>query len=104
MFQGFAWPMFTGMRIFVNNADAVTWLDEELKRHCCCRSWRRVGTPDTLKPSLGAPFRHPWRKRVRRTDPPPLIHINARLRSLRKVTSNVCAMNPNTCYGQNVLV
>jgi hypothetical protein len=29
MFQGFAWPMFTGMRIFRNQADAVTWLDEE---------------------------------------------------------------------------
>lgn len=29
MFQGFAWPMFTGMRIFRNNADAVAWLNEE---------------------------------------------------------------------------
>ena len=29
MFQGFAWPMFTGMRVFRNNSDAVTWLNEE---------------------------------------------------------------------------
>ena len=29
MFQGFAWPMFTGMRIFRNNADAIAWLDED---------------------------------------------------------------------------
>ena len=28
MFQGFAWPMFTGMRVFRNNVDAVTWLDD----------------------------------------------------------------------------
>ena len=27
MFQGFAWPMFTGMRVFRNSVDAVTWLD-----------------------------------------------------------------------------
>jgi hypothetical protein len=29
MFQGFAWPMFTGMRIFRNNVDARAWLDDE---------------------------------------------------------------------------
>ena len=28
MFQGFAWPMFTGMRIFRSNAEALAWLDE----------------------------------------------------------------------------
>jgi len=27
MFQGFAWPMFTGMRVFRNSVDAVAWLD-----------------------------------------------------------------------------
>jgi hypothetical protein len=29
MFQGFAWPMFTGIRVFRSNADAVTWVNEE---------------------------------------------------------------------------
>lgn len=29
MFQGFAWPMFTGTRIFRNTVDAIGWLDRE---------------------------------------------------------------------------
>ncbi len=27
MFQGFAWPMFTGIQIFRNTVDAIGWLD-----------------------------------------------------------------------------
>ena len=27
MFQGFAWPMFIGVRVYRTNADAVSWLD-----------------------------------------------------------------------------
>ncbi len=29
MFQGFAWPMFTSIHVFRNNADAGTWLNEK---------------------------------------------------------------------------
>jgi hypothetical protein len=28
-FQGFSWPVFTGMRVFRTNADAIGWLDKE---------------------------------------------------------------------------
>ncbi len=27
MFQGFTWPLFTGIRLFRMNADAIGWLD-----------------------------------------------------------------------------
>ena len=29
MFQGFAWPLFTGLRVFRTQADAIGWLNEE---------------------------------------------------------------------------
>jgi hypothetical protein len=29
MFQGFSWPVFTGMRVFRTHADAINWLNEE---------------------------------------------------------------------------
>jgi hypothetical protein len=29
MFQGFAWPTFTGMRVFRTQADSINWLNEE---------------------------------------------------------------------------
>ena len=29
MFQGFGWPLFTGMRVFRAHADAIAWLDEK---------------------------------------------------------------------------
>ena len=29
MFQGFTWPLFTGIKVFRNNADAIAWLDAE---------------------------------------------------------------------------
>ena len=29
MFQGFAWPVFTGIRVFRSHADAINWLNEE---------------------------------------------------------------------------
>ena len=28
MFQGFAWPSFTGMRVFRSETEAIAWLDE----------------------------------------------------------------------------
>lgn len=27
LFQGFTWPLFTGIRLFRSNADAIGWLD-----------------------------------------------------------------------------
>lgn len=29
MFQGFTWPLFTGMKVLRNNAEATAWLDED---------------------------------------------------------------------------
>jgi len=29
MFQGFAWPLFTGIRVFRTHADATAWLNEK---------------------------------------------------------------------------
>jgi len=29
MFQGFAWPLFTGIRVFRKHADAINWLNEK---------------------------------------------------------------------------
>ena len=29
MFQGHAWPLFTGIRVFRTHADAINWLNEE---------------------------------------------------------------------------
>ncbi|MCX7063819.1 MAG: hypothetical protein NT024_04470, partial [Proteobacteria bacterium] len=29
MFQGFTWPLFTGIRVFRNHTDALGWLQQE---------------------------------------------------------------------------
>ena len=33
MFQGFAWPSFSGVRVFRRESDATAWLDAEAERH-----------------------------------------------------------------------